>query len=87
MARPTVLKDSAIQKVFGQDVPALKGKNIGFISGYKNQPVNRRYVHDKFINPEVDKAAARVIEEGQDINTSLRIAEEAANKAIEADKK
>jgi multiple sugar transport system substrate-binding protein len=87
MARPTVLKDAAIQKAFGQDIPTLKGKNIGFISEYKYQPVNRRSLFDKFINPELNKAADRVIGEGQDINTALRIAEEAANKAIEADKK
>jgi multiple sugar transport system substrate-binding protein len=80
--RPSVLNDSDIKKAFGQDLPSLQGKNIQAGFKYKNEPLNRKYKYDDIITTELNKAATAVIKGDKDINTSIREAEEAANKTI-----
>lgn len=86
-ARPSVRKDPEIQKSFGQDYESLNGKNTAAMFKYKHQPVNYGSLYDSAVNPEITKAADRIVKGEADINTALREAEEKANAAIEALKK
>jgi multiple sugar transport system substrate-binding protein len=83
-ARPSTLSDPEIKKVFGQDLSSMKGKNIQAAFQYRHEPINRKYMADVTINPELNKIIPKVVSGEKDINTALREAEEAANKAIES---
>ena len=81
--RVTGLKDPRLKEGFGSALQSLKGKNVGAI--FYNQPAPNRY-HDQFSDiakKQLAPAMNKVTSGQTDINTALREAEEAANKAIE----
>ncbi|TVY11110.1 ABC transporter substrate-binding protein [Paenibacillus cremeus] len=82
-ARPSVLKDAEVQKVFGQNFQSLKGKNIAAPFKYKYSPINVASRYDDIINKYINSASTQVVK-GVDVNTALREAEEAANKEIQS---
>lgn len=78
----TPLKNPEVQKLLGEDVPTLKGKNLPSVYQHKQTTV----IFSKYQNSRVDGAinnAFNNIRKGtHDINTALRGAEEAINKEI-----
>jgi multiple sugar transport system substrate-binding protein len=83
----SVLKDEKYQKIFGENLPILKGKRVDAI--FKTAPANifpptefEGKARD-FVNGTTTKA---VLEQGVDINTALRQAEEAINQIVETNK-
>jgi hypothetical protein len=81
------LSSANITKVFGQDAPLYKGRNISAIplnNMAKPSPQSKYY---STATTQLGTNALRgILYEGKDINTALREAEEAVKKAIEADK-
>ncbi|MDF2724376.1 MAG: family 1 extracellular solute-binding protein [Paenibacillus sp.] len=84
----SVLKNDKFQKVFGENLPLLKGKNIGAI--FKTVPANivvptefEAKARD-YVNGTTTKA---ILEQGVDVNTALRQADEAIAQIIAAGKK
>jgi hypothetical protein len=80
-AMPPAINDVEVQKGFGQKYESLKGKNVASAFKYKYAPINYAGPQDEIIRKQIDKAATDVLA-GVDINTALRNAEDAANKAI-----
>lgn len=83
MAFPTVLKDETVRAAFAKNLPTWEGKNIKAIGVQTPAapPKNVQFV-TAYAQQEVDRAMTDVIVGDKDINTALRDAEEAANKAI-----
>ncbi|MEF3304006.1 extracellular solute-binding protein [Paenibacillus sp. GYB003] len=81
------LSSPNIPKVFGQDAPLYKGRNIAAIplkNMAKPSPQSKYY---SAATTQLGTNALRgILYEGKDVNTALRDAEEAVKKAIEADK-
>ncbi|WP_158606694.1 ABC transporter substrate-binding protein [Paenibacillus ginsengarvi] len=81
------LSSSNIPKVFGQDAPLYKGRNISAIplkNMAKPSPQSKYY---STATTQLGINALRgILYEGKDMNTALRDAEEAVKKTIEADK-
>lgn len=84
----SVLKNEKFQKIFGENLPMLKGKRIDAI--FKTVPANifpptefEAKARD-FVNGTTTKA---ILEQGVDMNTALRQAEEAINQIVETNKK
>jgi ABC-type glycerol-3-phosphate transport system substrate-binding protein len=78
---PTVLKDDKIKKQMGEDTP-FSGKHFGAQYYNKLAPISVKSEYDDvvlgiYLKQEADLALGNV-----DINTALRTAEEAANKAV-----
>jgi multiple sugar transport system substrate-binding protein len=82
-ARPAVLTDKSLEKIYGENFISLKGKNIAAPFKYKHMPINVATSYDAIVNKYINDAANKVVK-GTDINTALREAEEAANKEIAA---
>ncbi|MCC2685065.1 MAG: extracellular solute-binding protein family 1 [Paenibacillaceae bacterium] len=80
-ARPPVLTDKSLEKIYGENFVSLKGKNIAAPFKYKHMPINVSTQYDAIVNKYINQASANVLK-GTDINTALREAEEAANKEI-----
>ncbi|CAG7632047.1 ABC transporter substrate-binding protein [Paenibacillus allorhizosphaerae] len=89
---PSLKNTSDIFKSIGQDVPQLKGKNIGAV--YKYKPAAAPPKRDKSLigaNPNelkksIEKVFDRVTLDKVDINTALRDASEEMAKAVEQKK-
>jgi multiple sugar transport system substrate-binding protein len=81
------LSNPEIVKPFGVDQPALKGKHLEALFKIKgaNSPELTKF--DPIVRTELNNAMARIVNEGADVNTALRQAEESANSKIEADAK
>ncbi|MFC3768990.1 extracellular solute-binding protein [Paenibacillus sp. GCM10012303] len=80
------LSSDNIPKVFGQDAPLYKGRNIAAIplkNMAKPSPQSKYY---SVAGAHLTNALRGILYEGKDVNTALRDAEEAVKKAIEADK-
>ncbi|CAG7654330.1 ABC transporter substrate-binding protein [Paenibacillus allorhizosphaerae] len=85
-ARVTSLQDTKIKEVFGEAIPALKGKNIKALT--VNEVADVAYhEYDSVVGPILVDAIRKIGEGSKDINTALRDAQEAANKAIQEAKK
>lgn len=84
----TPLANSAVKKVFGQDVAELKDKNTGAFYYYKDAPPSAmRAVGLTNVNVDFSKPFADMINNKTDVNTTLRQFEEQVNKNIETAKK
>jgi multiple sugar transport system substrate-binding protein len=86
-ARVSALKDPELKTMFGADFPGLKGKHVQSV--FKSVPAKPApqsdyddIVSNEFNKVVLDFAKGKVA----DVNTTLRTAEEAANKAIQAAK-
>jgi multiple sugar transport system substrate-binding protein len=84
--RIPVIINPGVQKLFGQDNEYFKGKNIDalFAKG-KVREEREGGPYDAIVQSKIVEAFNAVYQ-GTDINTALRNAEEAANKAIAAEK-
>ena len=78
----TAMKDDQYKKVFGENIEVLKGKNVAAI--FKTTPLEIHHINDyddavkKAMNqPFYDFFSGKL-----DMNTAIRIAQEAADKAI-----
>ncbi len=81
--RVPVLTDDSVQEVFGQNLSYLEGKNLEAL--FKSQqakalPVTR---YDGTAQGIISNAIIRVVQDGIDINTALREAEEELNGVIQ----
>jgi multiple sugar transport system substrate-binding protein len=80
---PTVLKSQEIQKLFGADIPELKGKNT--------QALFKHRQADQYVSPYFDSAVEslvkqkfnEIVEGKKDNNTLLRELDEEINKKVE----
>lgn len=80
------LSSANVSKVFGQDAPLYKGRNVAAIplkNMAKPSPQSKYY---SAATAQLTNALRGILYEGKDINTALRDAEEAVKKTIEADK-
>ncbi|MDF2715955.1 MAG: family 1 extracellular solute-binding protein [Paenibacillus sp.] len=83
--RFTALSNETIKNKYGANMKSVQGKNIkvvfksSFASPY--QPTS----YDPLTNTPLNDAVKNFIDNGMDINTALRQAEEASNKVIEAE--
>lgn len=81
--RATSLKDAKIRQTFGQEGDTFKGKNTGavFFNQFAVSPLPNPIA--SLVNlGDVNTEFLKVIEGKQDVNTALRIADEAINKKI-----
>jgi multiple sugar transport system substrate-binding protein len=76
------LTDPAILRNYGKNLPVLKGKNMNVILNYKSAKQFVPTLFDPPTQTAVNTAYNQVYTGQKDINTALREAEEAANKAI-----
>jgi multiple sugar transport system substrate-binding protein len=82
----SALNDPRMKEEFGKEVEVLNGKNIkGVLKNPPADPVPPNKYED-LVNDELKKIVGKVLSGTTDINSALREAEEAANKAI-ADEK
>jgi multiple sugar transport system substrate-binding protein len=81
--RLSVLKDKKFKDAFGQNLDFIKGKNIqaAFLTRPAKSIIATPYLSDA--QSAVRAAFKEVTEQGKDINTALREAEEKTNKKIE----
>lgn len=83
----TPLTSPAVKKVFGADVPELKGKNTGAFYYYKDAPPSPlRDPNLTNVSVKFDGKFAEMINKNLDVNTALRSFEEEINKSIETAK-
>ncbi|MCZ8511812.1 extracellular solute-binding protein [Paenibacillus filicis] len=79
----SVLTKGDLQTQYGANVPYLKGKNIAGIFKSKPRKINDPLTeYDVLVRSAID-AQVKELAAGKDVNTALRAAEEAGNKAIE----
>ncbi|WP_028550560.1 extracellular solute-binding protein [Paenibacillus sp. UNC451MF] len=81
--RTSILKDPAIQKVYGENLPFLKGKNIQAIFKTQLAKPYEATMHDPLVMSGLATELSNVVTKGKDINSALRDAEEAINKKIQ----
>ncbi|MDF2726163.1 MAG: extracellular solute-binding protein family 1 [Paenibacillus sp.] len=83
----SLLKSDAVRNAFGQDAPMYKGKNIKAM--FPGKPASPS-PQSKYYSASTSRMATNVVQDvvlkNIDLNTSLRDAEEAIVKQIEADK-
>jgi multiple sugar transport system substrate-binding protein len=79
------LNDPKMKDEFGKAVESLKGKNVKGV--LKNPPADSvpPNKYEDLVNGELNKIVGKVLGGTIDINSALRQAEEAANKAIASD--
>jgi multiple sugar transport system substrate-binding protein len=86
--RISVLKDASIHKLFGQNLPFLKNKNVDAI--FKVTPA-ANFAPTEFDGLATgvlnDKISIAVFKDNLDVNSALRQAEEEINKLIDQSKK
>jgi multiple sugar transport system substrate-binding protein len=70
------------EKEYGTEVPEYKGKNIAGMFKSKSSPFPQFSPYVGKVNDEINAAFKTVFENGTDINTALRSAEEKANQKI-----
>jgi multiple sugar transport system substrate-binding protein len=83
--RFTSLNDLKAKQEFGADLKTLKGKNLKPLFNYQAAPTVPNSTYATLARNQINPAMNNVIDGKADINTALREAEEAANKAIEAE--
>ncbi|CAG7625070.1 ABC transporter substrate-binding protein [Paenibacillus allorhizosphaerae] len=80
--RFSILKDAKIKASYGADMPFMNGKNIGAVS--KTTPA-KSFVTSKYDNiaaTAMNNALKDIINNGKDVNTALRTADETVNQQI-----
>lgn len=83
----TPLVNPAVKKVFGQEVPELRGKNTGAFYYYKDAPPSPpRDAKLTNVNVSFTKSFSEIVTNKKDVNTVLRQFEEEINRAIETEK-
>ncbi|MDF2714629.1 MAG: extracellular solute-binding protein family 1 [Paenibacillus sp.] len=82
----SALTDPELEKTFGSNMQALKGKNIQAIFKLKSAPLYKVTKYDPIAQEFLEKALNEVITDGKDVNTALREANEKANQKIEQGK-
>jgi multiple sugar transport system substrate-binding protein len=82
----SALKSDAVNKVYGQNSP-IKGKNLQAIFYNKYAPQAKVTLYDQVVQRGMNADLDKLIRQQIDMNTYINIAEEKANKAIEAAKK
>ncbi|MCC2684318.1 MAG: family 1 extracellular solute-binding protein [Paenibacillaceae bacterium] len=82
--RLSALADPALQKVFGQNLDYLNGKNVGSLFKNKHKPQPMKSIYDEILVDQLNGAIDKISSGQADINTALREAEELANKDIAA---
>lgn len=80
--RISALADEAIQKQFGTKMDLLAGKNVNAVFAHPFGEIPNTTAYESQAWPGLNTAPVSVMQ-GTDVNTALRMAEEAANKAIE----
>lgn len=70
------------QKVFGENLQSLKGKNIDAIFKLESAPLYKVHAYDSIVRAELAKALTEVLG-GKDINSALRDANDRANKQLD----
>lgn len=81
--RITVLQDESIREQLGTEMSILAGKNVAAVFKYPFGKLPYTTAYESQAWAGLDTAPPNVIQ-GMDVNTALRLAEEEANKAIEA---
>lgn len=83
-ARFPIVQSDEIREVFGTNMPHLAGKHLD--AAFMSEPAPALPVteFDAVARAELEKAMAKVISEGMDINTALRQAEQIINQEAEA---
>jgi multiple sugar transport system substrate-binding protein len=84
--RLSSLKDAKFKQAYGENLSVLKGKNVQGIFKNTPAPFARPSEFDSAVTKILNKAAADVMAGKSDVNTALRLANEAANQAIAAEK-
>lgn len=79
---PTV-EGEQFEEVYGQDIAVLEGKKVENIFNAPPRKVVRPHKYEGKVRKFLAEAEQRVAAEGQDINTALRIAQEAIDKELE----
>jgi multiple sugar transport system substrate-binding protein len=76
------VNDPEMQKVYGQNIEELKGKNVQAFFKSKPAPSTRIYDNSRLIESIVRSAVDKFADGGGDVNTILRDAQEQATKTI-----
>jgi multiple sugar transport system substrate-binding protein len=84
--RVSALTDAEVNKNYGAELSTLKGKHLDAIFKSKSAKLIAPTEYDDLVSPTLGTAFKDVILNGKDINTALREAQDAADKAI-AEKK
>jgi multiple sugar transport system substrate-binding protein len=83
--RLSSLKDLKIRETFGSNLVSLKGVDLQSIFNYQAADIPTFSPYDGLVSKQLDAALKDVTSGKSDINTALRTAEDAANKAIAAE--
>jgi multiple sugar transport system substrate-binding protein len=80
--RMTVLKDPALKKDFAKDLKVYEGKNLAGIFKVTPAPAPVSTDYDNKIYAILQESNKEMAQNGMDVNTALRLADEKANKLI-----
>lgn len=83
----TSTQNLQVKEHFGEELISLEGKNIAAITDSELAPLPPFSKYENIPQDELYKASVAVIDEGMDINSALRQAEEASNQRIEQELK
>jgi multiple sugar transport system substrate-binding protein len=83
--RFTSLNDLKAKQEFGADLKTLKGKNLKPLLNYQAASTTPNSTYATLARDQINPAMNKVLDGKADINTALREAEEAADKAIAAE--
>jgi multiple sugar transport system substrate-binding protein len=83
--RFTSLNDLNAKQEFGADLKTLKGKNLKPLLNYQAASTTPNSTYATLARDQINPAMSKVLDGKADINTALREAEEAADKAIAAE--
>lgn len=82
--RFTSLNDQALKEMYGNNIKSLQGKNTKGVFKSKFAPPYTPSKNDPLVQPYLNTAMTKVINDETDINSALRDAGEAANRDIAA---
>jgi len=82
--RFTSLNDQALKEMYGNNIKSLQGKNTKGVFKSKFAPPYAPSKNDPLVQPHLNTAMTKVINDETDINSALRDAGEAANRDIAA---
>lgn len=85
--RFTALNNETIKNKYGANMKSMNGKNIKGVFKSSFAPPYEPTTYDPLVNTPLNDAVKNIVDNGLDINSALRQAEEAANRAIEAEMK
>ncbi|CAG7644200.1 ABC transporter substrate-binding protein [Paenibacillus allorhizosphaerae] len=80
------IKDAEARSQFGKDFKTLQGKNVQAIFKNVYGTMGKPTRYDDVVKTAVQSALDKMIKEKLDVNTTIRFAQETADKAIEAEK-